>query len=175
MKKFVIAYIFISILFALALYFITLTLSYNARVYAVFQELSEEAVASKDFDHFVSYQSIAYHRISSKDSGEYRVFIYQIVGTNDNGYMNQVGVFILPLSEVTSADSVDDPNDQTRMVTIDRDSSLVVFDTKEESDYLGFAVSYGLMKIGYYFYTVDLRTNQELKIVLYDYEGNIFL
>lgn len=53
MKKFIIGYIFISLLFALALYFTTLTLNYNERVYEIFQSFSEEAVINQDFDDFV--------------------------------------------------------------------------------------------------------------------------
>lgn len=71
MKKFVIGYIFISVLFAAALYYITLTLGFNQRVYDVFQNHSNEALETKDFDDFIAYQSIMYQLVNRRETNDY--------------------------------------------------------------------------------------------------------
>lgn len=171
MKKFVMSYIFISLLFAVALYFTTLTLSYNERVYEIFQEFSEDAKLNQDFDAFVRYQSIEYKRIGQMDTENYSIFIYHIIGTESTEYMNQLGFFILPKSNIKYAISVDDPLDQTKLVLTDMESNEVIYDTSIDKAYEAVAISYGIEKMGYYFYTYNMTEDILLKIQLYDYDG----
>ncbi|MBN2268187.1 MAG: hypothetical protein JXC35_02060 [Acholeplasmataceae bacterium] len=171
MKKFVIGYIFISLLFALALYFTTLTLSYNERVYEIFQSFSEEAVINQNFDDFVGYQSIEYQKIDQIETERYLIFVYHIIGTEESGYTNQLGFFVLPKSDVKHATVIDDTLDQTKMSAMDVSSSQVIYYTTTEKSYEEIAVSYGIEKIGYYFYTFNITQNMTLSIQLYDYDG----
>lgn len=173
MKKFVISYIFISILFAISLYVITLTLSYNERIFDVFHELSSEAVLTKDFDSFVSYQSIKYYQISKHETNDYIIFVYHIIGSEKESYTNQLGIFVLPTENVIHALVVDDKNDQTHMKIIDINLSSTIYDTSIDEEFNNFAVSYGIEKIGYYFYTYNLSKDMELKIELYNYQGDM--
>lgn len=173
MKKFMIGYIFISLLLAVALYFTTLTLSYNERVYDIFEEISEEAIINQNFDAFVSYQSSKYKNIDEIKIGSYMISIYHILGTEESGHTNQLGFFVLPIGEVRHAVTLDDAFDQTKLVLTNIVSGEAVYDTSNEEAYEHIAVSFGIEKMGYYYYTFNIDTDIELFIKLYDYDGHI--
>ena len=168
-----IGYIFISLLLAVALYFTTLTLSYNERVYDIFEEISEEAIIHQNFDAFVSYQSSKYKNIDQIETEKYYLSIYHILGTEESGRTNQLGFFILPINEVRHAVTLDDAFDQTKLVLTNLVTSEVVYDTSNEDAYEHIAVSFGIEKMGYYYYTFNIETDIDLFIQLYDYDGSI--
>jgi hypothetical protein len=175
MKKFIIWYLIISILIAVAIYFMTLTLSYNQRVYDVFYELAEESVEIEDFDRFVSMQSIAYNRLSRQETDDYIVDVYLTIAQAETEYRNQFALFVLPKTDVTYATSVEDENDQTGLRVINNETSETVYETYTESSYEGAAVSYGLDLMGFYFYAFDITEDLDLEIELYDYDGVLII
>ena len=173
MKKFIIWYLIFSILIAVAIYFMTLTLSYNQRVYDVFYELAEESVEIEDFDQFVSLQSIAYLKLSRQETDDYIVDVYLTIAQAETEYRNQFALFVLPKVDVNYATSVEDENDQTGLRVINNETSETVYETYTESSYEGAAVSYGLDLMGFYFYALDITEDMDLNIELYDYDGVI--
>lgn len=173
MKKFIIWYLIISILIAVAIYFMTLTLSYNQRVYDVFYELAEESVEIEDFDRFVSMQSIAYRQLSRQETDDYIIDVYLTIAQAETEYRNQFALFVLPKTDVSYATSVEDENDQTGLRVVNNESSETVYETYTESSYEGAAVSYGLDLMGFYFYAFDISEDLDLNIELYDYEGTL--
>lgn len=175
MKKFIIWYLIISILIAVAIYFMTLTLSYNQRVYDVFYELAEESVEIEDFDRFVSMQSIAYNQLSRQETDDYIVDVYLTIAQAETEYRNQFALFVLPKTDVTYATSVEDENDQTGLRVINNETSETVYETYTESSYEGAAVSYGLDLMGFYFYAFDITEDLDLEIELYDYDGVLII
>lgn len=175
MKKFIIWYLIISILIAVAIYFMTLTLSYNQRVYDVFYELAEESVEIEDFDRFVSMQSIAYSQLSRQETDDYIVDVYLTIAQAETEYRNQFALFVLPKTDVTYATSVEDENDQTGLRVINNGTSETVYETYTESSYEGAAVSYGLDLMGFYFYAFDITEDLDLEIELYDYDGVLII
>lgn len=171
MKKFLIWYIIISILIAVAIYFMTLTLSYNQRVYDVFYELADASVEEQNFDQFVSIQSIAYDKLSTRTTDDYLIEVYLNIAQSESDYINQFAIFVLPIVDVTYATSVEDELDQTGLRVINNDTSDTVYETYTETSYEGAAVSYGIDLMGFYFYAFDITEDLDLKIELYDYEG----
>jgi len=171
MKKFLIWYIIISILIAVAIYFMTLTLAYNQRVYDVFYELADVSVEEQDFDQFVSIQSIAYDKLSSRTIDDYLIEVYLNIAQSESDYINQFAIFVLPIVDVTYATSVEDELDQTGLRVINNATLDTVYETYTETSYEGAAVSYGIDLMGFYFYAFDITEDLDLKIELYDYEG----
>lgn len=171
MKKFLIWYIIISILIAVAIYFMTLTLSYNQRVYDVFYELADASVEEQNFDQFVSIQSIAYDKLSTRTTDDYLIEVYLNIAQSESDYINQFAIFVLPIVDITYATSVEDELDQTGLRVINNDTSDTVYETYTETSYEGAAVSYGIDLMGFYFYAFDITEDLDLKIELYDYEG----
>jgi len=171
MKKFLIWYIIISILIAVAIYFMTLTLSYNQRVYDVFYELAEASVEEQNFDQFVSIQSIAYEKLSTHTTDDYLIEVYLNIAQSESDYINQFAIFVLPIVDVTYATSVEDELDQTGLRVINNETSDTVYETYTEASYEGAAVSYGIDLMGFYFYAFDITEDLDLNIELYDYEG----
>ncbi|BCR35780.1 hypothetical protein [Mariniplasma anaerobium] len=177
MKKFLIIYIIISLLFGVAIYFVTLTLAYNQRVYDVYYELADEAVATLDFDDFISMQSISYQKIHREETDSYTIDVYHVIGKNDETYINQFGLFIVPTQEVDFALDVEDLDDQTgiRVIKLNgEDANETIYETYTEPSYEGAAVSYGLSLMSFYFYAIDFDEDLELEIELYDYNGDMF-
>lgn len=177
MKKFLIIYVIISLLFGVAIYFVTLTLAYNQRVYDVYYELANEAVETLDFDDFISMQSISYQKIHREETDSYTIDVYHVIGQDDDTYINQFGLFIVPTEEVEYAQNIEDSADQTgvRIIKLNgEDSNETIYETYTESSYEGTAVSYGLSLMSFYFYAFDFEEDLELEIELYDYNGDMF-
>ena len=175
MKKYVIWYLIISILIAVVIYFTTLTLAYNQRTYDVFNELAAEAVIERDFDQFISIQSLAYNRLSRQENDDYIVDVYLTIAQADTIYKNQFSIFVLPKTNVKYATTVDDENDQTGIRVINNETSDTVFETYREELYQGKAVSYGFERIGFYFSTFEISENMDLNIELFDYDGDLMM
>lgn len=177
MKKFLIIYLIFSVLIGVAIYFVTLTLSYNQRVYDVYYELADEAVETLDFDDFISMQSISYQKLHREETDNYVIDVYHVIGKDGTTYINQLGLFIVPTTDVDFADNVEDPDDQTgiRVIQLNGDTPNETFyETYTEPSYEGAAVSYGLSLMSFYFYAVNFGEDLELDIELYDYHGDMF-
>lgn len=172
MRKFLIWYIILSILIGVAIYFLTLTLSYNQRVYDVFYELAEASVEEQNFDQFVSMQSIAYDKLSVEETDDYLIEVYLNIAQSESNYINQFAIFVLPKTGVTYATSVEDELDETGLRVINNETSDTIYETYTETSYEGAAVSYGIDLMGFYFYAFEITEDLDLKIELYDYNGN---
>ncbi len=177
MKKFVITYLVFSLLIGVGIYFVTLTLAYNQRVYDVYYELADEAVETLDFDDFISMQSIAYQKIHREETTDYIIDVYHVIGKSQDTYINQFGLFIVPIHDVKFATSVEDELDQTGIRIIEKkpnDKIETYYETYTDSNYEGAAVSYGLSLMSFYFYAINFDEDLDLSIELYDYDGEIF-
>ncbi len=177
MKKFLIIYSIISLVLGVGIYFITLTLTYNERVYDVYYELADEAVETLDFDDFISMQSISYKKIHREETDSYIIDVYHVIGKDNETYINQFGLFIVPTTEVEYADNIEDLDDQTgiRVIKLNTDEAdETIYETYTEPSYEGTAVSYGLELMSFYFYAVNFDEDLELEIELYDYNGVLF-
>ncbi len=177
MKKFLIVYLIFSVLIGVAIYFVTLTLAYNQRVYDVYYELADEAVETLDFDDFISMQSISYQMIHREETADYIIDVYHVIGKDSETYINQLGLFIVPTANVNYADDVEDQDDQTgiRVIKLNgEEPNETLYETYTDPSYEGAAVSYGLSLMSFYFYAINFDEDLELDIELYDYQGEMF-
>lgn len=174
MKKFLITYAIFSVLIGVGIYFVTLTLAYNQRVYEVYYELADQAVETQDFDEFISMQSIAYKNISREETDDYIIDLYHVIGKDGDTYINQLGIFVLPTSDVDFALHVEDQDDQTGIRVIDLETSNTFYETYSDPAYQGAAVSYGLSLMSFYFYAISFEEDLNLEIELYDYHEDLF-
>ncbi len=156
-------------------YFITLIQESNARSLDLFYELSEEALATNDLDEFVRYQSVAYQNKHVIFTDAYDFHIYQVIAQIDGEYKNQFSVFVIPKQNVNYAEVLNDTSDQTGISLINHDTSEVIYQTSSDDDYTEYAVSYGIKKIGFYYYAIVLDENYSIDLSLVDYDGQVIL
>lgn len=175
MKKFIIIYFLFSLTVGVGIYFMTLSLSYNARVNDVFYELADKAVLDQDFDEFISIQSLAYLRISRNTTEYYIIDTYQVIGQDKKNNMNQIGIIVLPIKDVKYAEDVKDENDQTGLRVIDKNLNTTFYETYVDDKVKDVAISYGLNLIDFYFYTLTLEIDMSLGFELYDYDEQLIL
>lgn len=153
------------------IFLITIIQESNARQFAVFYEIADEAVDTNDFDEFVKYQSVAYRKLDQIESIDYTFHIYQVVAQKDAEYLNQFSIFVNPKREVSSANALNDLNDHTGIIITDQDTSEVIYQTAEDSSFTDYAVSFGIKKIGFYYYAIEIDDSYTLDITLKDYNA----
>lgn len=164
-----------SFLIGFAVFFITKTLVNNQRVYDVYYELAQEAAYNRDFDRFISIQSISFKKLSTHTTDDYVIDTYLVIGRDDETYINQLGVFVTPIKEVEFAADINDENDQTGLRIIDQVTSNTFYEIYTDPLYDNAAVSYGLSLMDFYFYSVAIEENIEASIELYDYQGDLII
>jgi len=171
MKKIVIYFILFSGAIFTMIYAYTLMQVTQERQLILFQEIMTQAPEQDDFEPFVKYQSIAYEIIHIETTDTYSFHIYQVISQDQTGFSNQFVVFVNPMAEVSIASSLEDENDQTKIIIYDADLDLVIVDSSLHEDYENRAISYGLERVGFYYYVFFLNAYHELNLTLYDYEG----
>ncbi len=175
MKKFIIMYAIFSFILLAFVYLLTLIQESNARSLDLFYELSEEALATNDLDEFVRYQSVAYQNKQVIFTESYDFHIYQVIAQIDDEYKNQFSVFVIPKLIVNHAEDLNDSSDLTGISLINHDTSDVIYQTSSDDDYAEYAVSYGIKKIGFYYYAIVLDENYSIDLSLVDYDGQVIL
>ncbi len=175
MKKFIIMYAIFSFILLVFIFLFTLIQESNARSLDLFYELAEEALATNDLDEFVKYQSVAYQLIDEIETDDYGFHIYQVIAQIGGEHKNQFSVFVIPKSVVNHAESLNDVSDQTGISLINHDTSTVIYQTSSDEDYTEYAVSYGIKRIGFYYYAIELDEDYLIDLSLVDYDGQNIL
>lgn len=175
MKKFIIMYAIFSFILLVFIFLFTLIQESNARSLDLFYELSNEALSTNDLDEFVKYQSVAYQMIDVIETDTYGFHIYQVVAQIGGEYKNQFSVFVIPKTEVNHAEVLNDISDQTGISLVDHDTSDVIYQTSIDVDYTEYAVSYGIKRIGFYYYAIEIDEDHMLDLSLIDYDGQNIL
>ncbi|TVP85727.1 MAG: hypothetical protein EA375_03095 [Acholeplasmataceae bacterium] len=173
MKKFLIIYIIFSLVLLAFIYFFTLIQETNKRTLIVYYELAEEAYETGDLDTFLKYQSIAYQHLYTETNTDYAFHVYHVIAQLDDAYINQFSVFVMPKRAVNHASHVRDSADRTRMILTDVTLDAVIYTTDDDPEYAGYAVSYGIEVIGFYFYAMQLPESRLLRIELFDYDNHL--
>lgn len=153
------------------IFLFTLIQESNARSLDLFYELSDQALESNDMDQFVKYQSIAYQMIDVIETDEYTFHIYQVIAKINDEYENQFSIFVIPKVEINHADVLNDISDQTGISLVNHATSEIIYKTSTDVDYTDYAVSYGVKRIGFYYYAVVLDESYALDLDLIDYDG----
>jgi len=175
MKKFVIAYVIFSVIIFAFVYLFTIIQEANARSLDLFYEISEEARTTNDLDGFVKYQSVADQLIDKIETDDYTFHLYQVIALIDKEYKNQFSVFVIPKGDVDHAQVLNDLSDQTGIVLKDNGTGTIVYQTNTDNAYTEYAVSYGIERIGFYYYASVLNQDYDLNITLEDYNAQKIL
>jgi len=171
MKRFLVIYIILSVLLLVFIYFFTLIRETNSRSVDLYYSLAGDALDEDRIDPFMKYQSIAYRILSSTSDETWDIHVVQVLASIDGEYVNQFSVFAFPNKAVNHATELEDPYDMTGLVITDSVTEETLYSTEADPDYDGYAVSYGISVIGFYFYAVPLDESGELAITLSDYFG----
>ena len=171
MKKFMTVYIIFSIIFLVMIYFFTLVQETNKRTLAVFFELADDVVETGDFEPFIKYQSIAFDKVDEIYTQYYGFHVYHNIAMRNDLYINQFSVFVIPIDVVLHATELGDQEDQTGVIVTNKTTDTLIYSTESDSDYDEYAVSYGIEKIGFYYYAPEITETVEIEIELLDYQG----
>ncbi len=170
MKKFVIIYTIISVLLLVV---VTLVASYNhyySRVIDVYQDVSSEASDTGNFDTLVGIQTQGYQKVIDQVNGDYQFIAYIAIGSNEGIEINQLSIFIRPITDVSYAQTIDDTNDQSDVI-FTNDQNALIYSLKSDEAYADEAVSYGIHTIGFYYAVFELGNTQTIQIEVLDYDG----
>jgi len=162
-----------SVLVFVFIYMFTLILTSQERSLAVFETLVEQSKDEENFDLFVAYQSIAYEKIEFIDTPDYFLHIYQVISKDGNVYKNQFVLFVLPKTTVNYAESISDQNDLTQLIVTNEPSSQLIFNSSEDDIYQNQSISYGIGRIGFYYYTFFIDESYAMSLELSDYDGEV--
>jgi hypothetical protein len=173
MKKFFITYIIFGMLLLIGLYFVTIIQETNRRVFELYYELAAEVKESNDLEPFIKYQSIAYRKLEQFENDQYDFYLYQVIAKEDDQYLNQFSLFVLPKTTINFASNVEDTFDFTGMIIKNLADDTILIDTLNHPDYIGYAVSHGIDLFGFYFYAEVLNESFSMEIQLTDYLGQV--
>jgi hypothetical protein len=174
MNRWMITYVIASIILLVLVYLVTFIQETQKRSNEVLFSFAEEAASSYQFDLFVKYQSEFYHHIEDVRVNHYQISFYTTLGSHQSQSVQQLVLFVIPLKQVPHAMSIQDKADLTQAVINDQNQLKIVLDTSTQKEYLGKAISYGIHKLGFYYYTLDIQQSMTLDITLYDYQGQVF-
>ncbi|MCK9235059.1 MAG: Ig-like domain-containing protein [Acholeplasmataceae bacterium] len=115
MKKFLIILSIIGLLFSIIVYYTTNNIAYHQRLSTIYNEKAAHAYETGDFSNFVALQAIYYQHLKTVETDDYRLIAYQVIGRENKKEMNQVGLFVVPKTDVPFATTPNDNEDQTAM------------------------------------------------------------
>lgn len=168
MKRFLIFYSLVSILIGIFIYVMTLIEITATRTNEVYYALAEEVASEKNIETFVKFSSDGFVFLDTFEDETYRIDIIQVkVMVNEDTYQ-QLGIFVIPKTDIRYATELRDPLDLTRARVEVEDS--VIFDSHliDENTY---AMSYGIEILGFYFYAFEYTEANLVDIELTDYDG----
>jgi len=171
MKRFITLYAIFSIILLAFIFLFTIIQESNARSLDLFYELAEEAKTTNDLDRFVKYQSVAYQFVDKIETDDYSFHVYQVIALLNEEYQNQFSVFAIPKGDIEHAQVLSDVSDQTGIILKNQATGNVIYSTSADEDYSNYAVSYGITRIGFYYYAIVLAQDYEINMVLKDYNA----
>lgn len=170
MKKWVLYYLIISLLFGAIIYLITLFQVTQEQTNEAFNIITKELVETQNVDTFLRYSTLGYEPIERFEHNDYVVEIIQALGSENGQDIHQLVVFVMPLdlSRIEYATEIDDPRDQSQLILT---SNTININTKMDAPYKDYALSVGLNTLGFYYYTFIIEDDVSGRIILKDYVG----
>ncbi len=174
MKKWVIYYLIISLLFGAIIYLITLFQITQEQTNEAFIQLTKDVSDHKDIDAFSRYSTRGYEPIKRVETEDYVIEIIQSLGLSEGEDLHQLVVFVIPQNKmnITFADDVNDPNDQSQLIIV---SPTLNINSKEEASLNEYALSVGIQTLGFYYYAFTITEDIEGTLSLYDYDGDVII
>ncbi len=170
MKKWVLYYLIISLLFGAIIYLITLFQVTQEQTNEAFNQITKELVETQDVDTFLRYSTLGYEPIERFEKEDYVVEIIQALGSENGQDINQLVVIVIPLdlSRIDFATDIDDSSDQSQLILT---SNTININTKMDASYKDYAFSVGFNTLGFYYYTIIIEDDFSGRIILKDYDG----
>ncbi len=170
MKKWVLYYLIISLLFGAIIYLITLFQVTQEQTNEAFNQITKELVETQDVDTFLRYSTLGYEPIERYEKEDYVVEIIQALGSENGQDIHQLVVFVIPLdlSRIEYATDIDDSRDQSQLILT---SDTININTTLDAPYKDYALSVGLNTLGFYYYTIIIEDDVSGRILLKDYDG----
>lgn len=174
MKRWVIYYLIISLLFGAIIYLITLFQVSQEQTNAAFIELTNNLYETKDIHDFTRYSTRGYEKILREETSTYVIEVIQALGSNEGMDLHQLVIFIIPIDHTTIPHAIDvnDTNDQSQLILV---SDTLNFNSKEDSALKAYALSVGIETLGFYYYALTIEEDISGMLYLYDYEGQSIL
>lgn len=170
MRKFLIIYLVISALIFGIVYLVTAFVITQERMLEVFMQKAEAALEDDDLEGFLKFQSLGFKHIQSFEDETYEIHLYQILAKQEDAYVNQLSVFVMPKTEIKHATDIADVMDDTSIYLFDTIHETLILDSLLEVEAYDYAVSYNIERIGFYYYAIRLIEDHELLLRLYDYD-----
>jgi hypothetical protein len=171
MKRFLVVYSIFALLIGISLYFVTIVVVTSNRNQAVYDEITSSSAENNDFDDFIKYQSIGYKKISQIETDDYYLHIYHIISQSDERVFQQLVWILRPINDVTHAESINDENDQTRIILYDTSDMSVIYESNTDAAYKDFAMSSGIANYGFIVFAPELDETMSIGYEIFDYEG----
>lgn len=174
MKRWVIYYLIISLLFGAIIYLITLFQISQEKTNEAFISLTNEVYETKDIREFTRYSTRGYKPIYREETALYVVEIILALGSNEGLDLHQLVIFVIPQEKesINYANEVSDRNDESQLVL---DALSLQFDSKEDPSLKDYALSVGIETLGFYYYALTIEEDLNGTIHLYDYDGNLII
>lgn len=168
-------YAVFSVILLAFIFLITLIQETNKRSLDLFYMLAEDARTTNNLDEFTKYQSVAYRKLDQIETTDYSFHIYQVIAQTNDQYANQFSIFVIPKGDVNHASELNDPSDQTGITLKNHVTDEVIYQTTQDTSYTDYAVSFGINKIGFYYYAITLDESYQMDMTLVDYNGSTIL
>ena len=174
MKKWVLYYLIISLLFGAIIYLITLFQITQEQTNEAFIQLTKDVSDNKDIDAFSRYSTRGYESIKRVETEEYVIEIIQSLGLSEGEDLHQLVIFVIPQNKmnITFAKDVNDPQDQSQLIIV---SQTLNMNSKEEASLSEYALSVGIHTLGFYYYAFPITDDIEGTLSLFDYEGDVII
>ncbi|MGB0534952.1 MAG: hypothetical protein ACPGJL_00415 [Acholeplasmataceae bacterium] len=170
MKKWVLYYLIISLLFGAIIYLITLFQVTQEQTNKTFNQITQELVETQEVDTFLRYSTLGYEPIKRFENDDYVIEIVQALGSENGRDIHQLVVFVIPLdlTRIQYATDINDPRDQSQLILT---SDTININTTLDEPYKDYALSVGLDTLGFYYYTIMIEEDVSGRILLKDYDG----
>ena len=141
----------------------------------LFNDIMREAVETRDFDIFAMYQSLYYKTIDHYETVDFSIYIYDMVSDKKDTLQREWFIMVLPKNQAKYATTLKDETDQTHAIITDVNNGTTILNTKTNPIYQGYAMSYGVVVYGFYYYAFEINQSTSMRIELYDYDGESIL
>ena len=131
MKRWVMYYVIISLLFGAIIYLITLFQISQEKTNEAFLSLTNDVYETKDIEAFTRYSTRGYEPIYREETSLYVIEIIQALGSNEGVDLHQLVVFVIPKDKenINYASDVSDRNDESQLLL---NAPTLTFDSKED-------------------------------------------
>jgi hypothetical protein len=174
MKRWVIYYLVISLLFGAIIYLITLFQISQEKTNEAFISLTNEVYQTKNIRTFTRYSTRGYEQLYREETSSYVIEIIQALGSNEGLDLHQLVIFVIPQDKesITYAREVTDRNDESQLILT---SETFNFNSKDDVSLKDYALSVGIETLGFYYYALTIENDLSGIVMLYDYEGTLIL